>query len=117
MIKRVLIAFLRLAVRVLRSILGDRRILVLWDKVIGGAQSSTSSFVTYHVRPKLAASVRTSSHPTNKLPSLAIVVQGPIVHKDEFTLESAKVYRQHFGSAKLILSTWDDEPASALKNF
>jgi len=39
-----------------------------------------------------------------------IVVQGPIVSDNDFTVETLKIYRKNFPSAILILSTWRDSP-------
>lgn len=40
---------------------------------------------------------------------VAIVIQGPIWKKDDFTLKTIKLYKRIFTDAKIILSTWDNE--------
>lgn len=56
-----------------------------------------------------------------KLPKLGIVVQGPLIKKSNFTLETFKIYKQIFRTSKfdiqLILSTWEDEDETILKEI
>ena len=44
--------------------------------------------------------------------SVAIVVQGPIVQTDNFTLDSVKLYRNNFPDATIIVSVWEGESFS-----
>jgi len=39
---------------------------------------------------------------------IAIVMQGPVIERNDFTLETLKLYRKRFPFVPLILSTWDD---------
>ena len=41
---------------------------------------------------------------------IAIVMQGPIITKGQFTLETLKLYRRRYPSIIIILSTWDSYP-------
>ena len=38
-----------------------------------------------------------------------IMMQGPLVHKNDFTLETLAYYRSIFPNVRLVLSTWDSE--------
>ena len=40
----------------------------------------------------------------------AIVIQGPVVERDDLTIETLKLYRQTMPQSRLILSTWHDTP-------
>lgn len=52
------------------------------------------------------------------IPSLCIVIQGPIVKENDFTLETCKIYKKIFNNSEtIILSTWDAEDKKYLKNF
>ena len=48
---------------------------------------------------------------------VAIVMQGPIVTKDNFTYETLKIYRKRFPKISLILSTWDEYSKDELSKF
>lgn len=39
----------------------------------------------------------------------AIILQGPVLHDDNFTIETAIAYRKCFPGAKIIISTWKNE--------
>ena len=39
---------------------------------------------------------------------ISIVVQGPLIKKNNFTYESLKLYRFNFPNSKIIFSTWED---------
>ena len=43
----------------------------------------------------------------------AIVMQGPLRHEDDFTLETVRRYPTNFPNAPIIVSTWDDERGEA----
>jgi len=71
-------------------------------------RSSPFSFYTYHHRPKKARDVHLDavSATYQNLPPTAIVIQGPVVWNDDFTLESVKLYRRLMPEARIIVSTW-----------
>lgn len=68
----------------------------------------STRWLTFHLRPKLAKDnllVRTIP-PRLEFSKTAIVVQGPVVTKDDLTIETLKLYRRFAPEATLILSTW-----------
>ena len=73
-------------------------------------EKSGNYFFTYHTRPKLSDDIvpkLKSSTDFEKI-KVGIVMQGPIIAKDNLTLETLKLYVKYFGSHSLILSTWSD---------
>ena len=72
-------------------------------------------FLTFHLRPKYAVDIITNS--ANEIPpnKLAIIIQGPLVLEDNFTIETIKLYNKIFKGAKLILSTWTGEDKEAIE--
>lgn len=69
-------------------------------------------FLTWHYRPKRAAQVFVGRNDSTTLGDhnrVGIVMQGPIVRKDNFTLETLRLYRKLFGEAPIVLSTWIGE--------
>lgn len=72
-------------------------------------------FFTYHLRPKrVLKSVNDKIPVTSVLPNTAIILQGPVLYRDNFTEETLALYRNWYPSAKIILSVWDDENAEFL---
>jgi|GEM_PF-811365 len=80
------------------------------------AEADTESFITYHVRPSRCSSYGlTADHfPEEKV---AVVIQGPLLTFQDFTLETVKLYRQIFPYCQLIISTWADEDGILLKKL
>jgi len=48
---------------------------------------------------------------------VAMVIQGPVVGKDDFTYNSIRFYKQIFPDVKIILSTWDTEDKNTIKRI
>jgi hypothetical protein len=73
-------------------------------------------FVTYHGRPKQSHDVIVKNSYSLSLDSLqtGIVIQGPLILEDNFTIETIKLYKKIFPIIPIILSTWSDEDASTL---
>lgn len=76
-------------------------------------------FVSYHIRPKLSrdVSVNLTNSKTLESKKIAIVIQGPLVLKADFTLETLRLYIKLFPTHKLILSTWNDEDSLTLDSI
>lgn len=53
----------------------------------------------------------------SKSGELAIVIQGPIEERDNFTLETIKFYKKLFTGAIIIVSTWDTTNKKLLQRF
>jgi hypothetical protein len=65
-----------------------------------------SAFRTWHERPAYATNV---SPVLNSISGsdVAIVIQGKVVEKHSFTLETVAIYRKIYPQAQVILSTWN----------
>ncbi len=73
-------------------------------------QSRLGKFLTIIARPTASASMEgIFSDPVKKLPTTAIVMQGPIIYRENFTLETIKLYKKTFPDCLLIVSTWENE--------
>ena len=96
------------------TLIGLKRSISFLELLLSTMQHSTKTFITYHQRPIKTNSIQTKSQLEPDLPQLAIIIQGPIMTKHEFTFETIKLYKQHFPNAIIILSTWGDEPKEAL---
>jgi hypothetical protein len=79
-------------------------------------EQKDSVFVTHHRRPKRASDVRTSSDASLDA-RVGIVLQGPIVVADDFTVETVRIYRRLFPDADVIVSTWDTEATDVIRRL
>lgn len=66
-----------------------------------------SDFMTNHLRPKMSDKV--AAFISDEISDVAIVIQGPLKHEDDFTLETIKLYRKYYPKTPIIVSTWDTE--------
>jgi WavE lipopolysaccharide synthesis len=75
------------------------------------------TFITYHSRPKYAADLDAVGGSSVNNVKLAIVIQGALLLKNDFTLETVKLYKQSFPNAILIVSTWLGEDNDTVKQL
>lgn len=66
-------------------------------------------FTTVHRRPIYAKSYFLTSDAVTDNVKIAIVLQGPLVRVNDFTLETVKLYKKIFPQTVVIISTWEDE--------
>jgi len=81
-------------------------------------EKKSSNYISYRLRPKKANSFIDSKIKTiSKRGELAIVLQGLIETRDDFTLETVRFYKHLFPHAIIIISTWDYTPLTLLNLF
>ncbi len=76
--------------------------------------TGSSDYYTFNARPKFASDVGLWSDAELAVNGFAIVMQGPVYEKYDFSLETLRIYRRLMPSATLIVSTWEDTPESQL---
>ncbi len=73
--------------------------------------------ITTHERLLDASNINTFSDALKECASVGIVIQGGLKKEHDFTLQTIKIYRQHFPDAHIILSTWENEDAGYLNRI
>lgn len=96
----------------LQKIIGKALIYFLQKK-----GESDGLFYTIHKRPRLADSVNRNSTIVKPSEKIAIVMQGPLVTKDNFTFETLKLYKKIYEDVDIILSTWKNEDRDTLEQI
>jgi len=79
---------------------------VLSEKI----EKRNDAFFSYHLRPKKASGVSLKGKPVDN--RIGIVIQGPLVETEDFTLETVRLYKTIFKGANIVVSTWEDSDAS-----
>lgn len=74
----------------------------------------TGKVVTLRVRPLYSKDVSHTADELVDTPGCAIVLQGPIVKKYDFTLETIRMYGKVYPGLTVIVSTWEDEDPASL---
>ncbi len=76
------------------------------------------NFITLHERPIYIGNLRLLPPESDtKLPKNALVIQGPILKVNDFTLETVKLYKRNFAQSLIIVSTWNDEEPEYLEKI
>lgn len=73
-------------------------------------------YLTIWLRPVYAKDVMDKTYITTSK-SIAIIIQGGILEKYDFTLETVRLYKNNYPTAKIILSTWDDADSNLVEKF
>ncbi len=72
-------------------------------------------YITCHSRPHKASRVGTVNDKVKQEHKLSVILQGPVITENDFTLETLKIYQNHFKGHSLILSTWKGENEAVIK--
>lgn len=82
------------------------------------AEKYTDYYVSYRLRSKALEDIPILPHNGCKEESrIAIVMQGPLMTADDFTLETAKFYKRCYPQASVIVSTWDDSDTDTINRL
>lgn len=82
------------------------------------AEKYTDYYVTYRLRSKKMEDIPILQHPVYKEEEkIAIVLQGPLLLTDDFTLRTAEYYIKCYPKAMVIVSTWENSDFEAIKNL
>jgi hypothetical protein len=66
----------------------------------------SNSFLSLHLRPKKDLEIQGIDQDNS---NVGIIIQGPLMEKDDFTLNTIKIYKKLFKNVQIVLSTWDTE--------
>lgn len=78
-------------------------------------EHNTDYYLTYKYREKRADLIH-SIEQENKTDKMAgIIIQGPLVLENHFTLETVRIYKKLFPSCQVIVSTWENENVRELE--
>lgn len=91
---------------------------VLLNNICIQIEKHSNSYINYKIRPKKSDYYIPSKIKTDtKAGELAIVLQGIIETKDDFTFETVQLYKKIFPNSIIIISTWDNADPALLKHF
>lgn len=77
-------------------------------------------FFTFHLRPKLSSKIYLEDKfeiNNSRNNNIAVLIQGPLVLEDNFTLETIKILLKTYSRSQIILSTWKDEDSNELEKI
>lgn len=74
-------------------------------------------YMTYNVRPKKADDFVCFEKTSANAEQFAIIMQGPVISEDNFTLETVRLYNKIFPNVLVIVSTWADSNHNVVKEL
>lgn len=75
-------------------------------------------FISYNCRPKSGDNYIINKEVGEDLnEKCAIVIQGPILIENDFTIETAKLYKNMYPKQSIIVSTWKDADLNSIKKL
>ncbi|MBI5078283.1 MAG: hypothetical protein HZB11_02905 [Candidatus Yonathbacteria bacterium] len=80
-------------------------------------EARENSFYTIHRRPQKSSGISTYVIKYKEKQNTAIVMHGQIITKNNFTLETASLYKKNFPNTILILSTWLNEDKKTIQKI
>lgn len=94
---------------ILGKIMRQRDLVLNFLLPIGeAAEKMSNCYVTCKFRPKKSSEVFHNIYCSgNHSVKLGIILQGPIITKNNFTIETIKIYRKIFPHVMIIVSTWE----------
>ena len=96
----------------------DRKGTFLMTIICSYYERYSNNFIQFKLRPKKADSIIGTKIKTTTTPGeFAIVLQGPVEVRDDFTFETVRFYKQMFPKAHIILSTWDNTEQLLVERF
>ena len=90
---------------------------VFLHAVCESVEAVTPYFFSYNLRPKKAEQLVSIEKQSPNADKFAIVMQGPLVLKDDFTLETVKTYERIYPGVFIIISTWENENAEYIERI
>lgn len=85
--------------------------------VIKELDSESDEFFGYIKRPKKVEKVIAIEKENNLSKDIAIIMQGPLVKDDNFTVETVKIYKKIYPGVLVIVSTWKDEDVDIISEL
>ncbi len=84
--------------------------------IIGRHGLLYSFYFTYWLRPKKSCDINSLFEIDNR-DNIVIVLRGRIETKNDFTLETVRLYRRYYPNVPIIVSTWDNVDKSIKKEL
>ena len=79
-------------------------------------EKHSNYFNTYWSRPKKSIEINYTTKAIS-FKNVGIVIQGPLLLKDNFTVETVKLYKKNYPECPVIVSTWKNEDNNTLNNI
>lgn len=86
-------------------------------KIFLKPRSFLGIYPTFSFRPVKTSRISCLSQDLKQLEKISIVLQGPLQTKNNFTLETVKLYKKYYPLSPIIISTWDNSDIQLIKKI
>lgn len=98
--------------------LGSKKILDNYMMCLaGGYKDAYNQYLEFNLRPQAVEQVTICSELGISQDDTAIVLQGPLVLEDNYTIETVRLYKRTCPGAAIVVSTWDDSSYEACQRI
>ena len=80
-------------------------------------EKETGDYCSYRKRSGSAENLIVHSGMLSNMSDVAIVIQGPLILDNHFTLNTVKLYKRYYPGCKVIVSTWNDSNKSEIDSL
>lgn len=80
-------------------------------------ERDSDEFCSIYRRPKYSTQIASVEQETDAQRKTAIIMQGPLISKDNFTVETVKIYGKLYPGALVIVSTWENESGEIINQL
>lgn len=77
-------------------------------------EKKLSVYISYSETPKYAEMLNLSVFGVNADVKMAVIIQGPLILDNNYTLETVRYYKKIFPETKVIVSTWKDSDCDTI---
>ena len=80
-------------------------------------ENNSDFYASFIKRPKYANKFVSIEEPCYENCNTAIIMQGPLVKENDYTVETVKLYDKIYPGSKIIVSTWENEDLSIINEL
>jgi hypothetical protein len=88
-----------------------------FNSICKTVEKNTKYFFTYNVRPKYSEDFISKESVSQYAHKYAIIMQGPLIKENNFTLETVKFYNKIYPKVQIIVTTWNTEDGEYIEQI
>lgn len=99
------------------GIMGNRGKNSLMCSICKSYENNSKEFVSFRKRAKFCDDMKINCNLSGDITDVCVILQGPLKLENNFTLETVKFYTKLYPKCSIVVSTWDTEDATVLREI
>lgn len=108
--------FFLFPLKLMRKFYGEKIIEEIMIQFCRTIEKGTGLFVSHRLRP-VNPETEFELPEISSSDSIALILQGPVVHEKNFTVNTVRFYKKMSGNIQIIVSTWDTETKETVREL